>query len=196
MSLIADNNIMIMLDSVHMSNDTFELPIAFENDCHLYGVCCGFRISATGGVIAYFTDDAVYVAPCSRAYYTLAWQFHFCPQDAYQPDTVVIGGTCLGGVFDGVEPGPLEIMFYVPVFCGEYLSGPDNPDNYIAGGVGEICIDSCTFVYPGCDWIWSTTSEIYYPTFNNDGSSHCIAYSYLCGDPTRIGRLMSATPYI
>lgn len=181
-SLTADNNIMIMLDSVHMSNDTFELPIAFENDCHLFGVSCGFRISAAGEAIAYFINDAVYVAPGSRADYTLAWQFHYCPQDAYQPDTVVIGGTCPGGVFEGVEPGLLEIMFYVPVFCGEYLSGTNNPGDYIASGAGDICIDSCTFVYPASEWFWSTTSEIYYPTFNLDGSSHCISRSYKCGD--------------
>jgi len=184
MSVMADDRIMIMLDKVHMSNDTFELPIAFENDENIKVVSCAFEISTTGEAIAHFVNGGAYVAPDSRAYASLLFSFKYFPSGSFHPDTFYIVNWWWGDIDEPITPGPLEIMFYVPVFCGEYPNGPENPDDYIPSGAGEICIDSCTIDHPHYEWIWVLGGGLpdVHPTFNDDEGPHCIIYSDFCGD--------------
>jgi hypothetical protein len=67
----------------------------------------------------------------------------------------------------------LEPIYYLPI--------------EITGSIGQICIDSCTFVAPAGIWIWDDGTGPIFPTFNNDQGPHCIEYTYKCGDANRDG---------
>jgi len=87
--LIADNNIMIMADTIWSS--TFDVPFGFENDVPLYGISNGFRISATGGLTAGFMEDSFYLDEISRDGQipgTIGWGANF----DWAPEFVLVGG--------------------------------------------------------------------------------------------------------
>jgi len=88
----ADNNIMIMVNEITTS--TYDIPVGFENDVALQGVTNGLRISASGGLVAYFIKEKAYIDTISRGGVLLQqiyWNFRYAPWDTEMPDTVLGG---------------------------------------------------------------------------------------------------------
>jgi hypothetical protein len=167
-TVFADNNIEIMVDSIPNIKDRYDVPFGFENDILLQGVTNGFRISATGDLTVSFVPDSATIAdhPGNRAVDALGWMFRY---DGAMLDTLLAGGIYIPGTYSGISAGALDTMYFVKID--------------ITGTLGQICIDSVNFVPPGGYWIWDNNTVNQNPTFNTDGSSHCIEYfEYTCVD--------------
>lgn len=90
----ADNNIMIMVDTIWSS--TYDVPVGFENDVPLLGVSNGLRISAIGDLTASFVRGAGYFDPFSRdgtVPGSIGWLITYYGMDPV--DTVLTGGAYL-----------------------------------------------------------------------------------------------------
>ena len=96
----ADNNIMIMVDTIWSS--TYNVPVGFENEDTLQGLSNGCRISASGDVVAWFILNAAYVDTISRDGLlptSAAWAFRYCGDDTLKADTVLAGSLLKGDMY-------------------------------------------------------------------------------------------------
>jgi len=166
---MADNNIAIGLKNISSGCPLAHMPVLWENDVLVKGVCNGFIISADTGLTVWFEEGAEYVDPANRGGLFLPWYFHYYSSvgDSLHPDKVFIGLMYMPPV-NVIPPGSLEPFYHL------FLN--------VDGLYGNIYVDSIAEP-PSYDWVWDDGVQNLHPTFNYDGSTHVIYYGYyICGD--------------